>query len=70
MKTLGRIRTALACGLAALAFLLVLPLNALTWWMSLPALFLAGSYPFTKRFLAIPVCNGYYNRRDVFLTAA
>ena len=21
-------------------------------------------------FLAIPVCNGYYNRRDVFLTAA
>ena len=44
----------LASGLAALAFLLVLPLNALTWWMSLPALFLAGSYPFTKRFLAIP----------------
>ncbi len=44
----------LACGLAALAFMLVLPLNALTWWMSLPALFLAGSYPFTKRFLAIP----------------
>jgi 4-hydroxybenzoate polyprenyltransferase len=44
----------LAAGLAGLAFLLVLPLNALTWAMSLPAVLLAGSYPFTKRFLALP----------------
>ena len=44
----------LAAGLAGLAFLLVLPLNALTWVMSLPAVLLAGSYPFTKRFLALP----------------
>lgn len=40
----------LAAGLAAIAFLLVLPLNQLTWWMSLPAVVLAASYPFTKRF--------------------
>lgn len=44
----------LAAVLALLSFLLVLPLNPLTWLLSLPALFLAGSYPFTKRFLAIP----------------
>ncbi|ENO79429.1 4-hydroxybenzoate octaprenyltransferase [Thauera sp. 63] len=47
----------LAAGLALLAFLLILPLNATVLWLSLPALFLAGSYPFTKRFLAIP--QGY-----------
>ncbi len=40
--------------LALLAFVLILPLNPLTWLMAFPALFLAGSYPFTKRFLAIP----------------
>ena len=45
---------ALAAGLALLSFLLVLPLNALTLALSVPAVFLAGSYPFTKRFLAIP----------------
>ena len=44
----------LAAGLALLSFLLVLPLNALTIALSVPAVFLAGSYPFTKRFLAIP----------------
>ena len=44
----------LATGLSLLAFLLILPLNALTWLMSLPALFLAGSYPFTKRFFPLP----------------
>lgn len=44
----------LAAGLAVLSFLLVLPLNLLTILMSVPAVFLAGSYPFTKRFLAIP----------------
>ena len=36
------------------AFLLILPLNRLTWLLSLPAIFLAASYPFTKRFFALP----------------
>ena len=44
----------LAAALAFVAFLLILPLNPLTWLLSFPALFLAASYPFTKRFLAIP----------------
>lgn len=44
----------LAAGLAMLSFLLILPLNGLTIAMSVPAVFLAGSYPFTKRFFAIP----------------
>ena len=41
-------------GLALAAFLLILPLNRLTWLLSLPAIFLAASYPFTKRFFALP----------------
>lgn len=45
---------ALAAGLSAAAFVLVLPLNILTILLSVPALLLAGSYPFTKRFFAIP----------------
>jgi len=40
--------------LALISFALILPLNPLTWLMSFPALFFAVSYPFTKRFLAIP----------------
>ncbi len=40
--------------LALVSFALILPLNPLTWLMSFPALFLAASYPFTKRFFAIP----------------
>lgn len=40
--------------LAMISFVLILPLNPLTWLMSFPALFLAVSYPFTKRFFAIP----------------
>ena len=40
--------------LAMISFALILPLNPLTWLMSFPALFLAGSYPFTKRFFALP----------------
>ncbi len=44
----------LAAALAVISFLLILPLNTLTRLMSIPAVFLAGSYPFTKRFLAIP----------------
>jgi 4-hydroxybenzoate polyprenyltransferase len=44
----------LAVALALISLLLILPLNKLTLWLSIPAVFLAGSYPFTKRFLAIP----------------
>lgn len=40
--------------LCFLAFLCLLPLNGLTWLMSLPALFLAMTYPFMKRFFPIP----------------
>ena len=54
----GRVRPKeallLAAGLSVLSFLLILPLNGLTIALSVPALFLAGSYPFTKRFFAIP----------------
>ncbi|MBI3480004.1 MAG: 4-hydroxybenzoate octaprenyltransferase [Nitrosomonadales bacterium] len=56
--TSGRIaaREALwvAACLALLAFVLILPLNNLTLLLSFPAVFLAASYPYTKRFLAIP----------------
>jgi 4-hydroxybenzoate polyprenyltransferase len=44
----------LAAALAFAAFLLILPLNALTLLLSVPALLLAASYPFTKRFFAVP----------------
>jgi 4-hydroxybenzoate polyprenyltransferase len=44
----------LAGGLALVAFLFVLPLDPLVIWLSIPALFLAASYPFTKRFFAVP----------------
>ena len=44
----------LAAALAICSFLLILPLNTLTKLMSIPAVFLAASYPFTKRFLVIP----------------
>ena len=44
----------LAAGVTLCAFLLILPLHKLVWLLSVVALFLAASYPFTKRFLAIP----------------
>ncbi|MDB5800068.1 MAG: 4-hydroxybenzoate polyprenyltransferase [Rhodocyclales bacterium] len=44
----------LAAVLAICAFLLILPLHKLVWAMSIPAALLAASYPFTKRFLAVP----------------
>ncbi|MDZ7656545.1 MAG: 4-hydroxybenzoate octaprenyltransferase [Sulfurimicrobium sp.] len=40
--------------LSICAFLLILRLNKLTIMLSFVALFLAASYPFTKRFFAIP----------------
>jgi 4-hydroxybenzoate polyprenyltransferase len=44
----------LAAGLSLVAFLLIQPLNRLTIELSFVALFLAVSYPFTKRFFAMP----------------
>ena len=44
----------LASGLALMAFGLVLLFNQTTILLSFAALFLAATYPFTKRFLAIP----------------
>jgi len=44
----------LAAALALLAFTLILPLNSLTLKLSVAALLLAASYPFTKRFFALP----------------
>jgi 4-hydroxybenzoate polyprenyltransferase len=44
----------LAAGLVLASFFLILPLNYLTLLLSIPAVFLAVSYPFTKRFFAIP----------------
>lgn len=56
--TSGRIapREALAVAgiLAMSAFLLILPLNALTKQLSVAAVLIAGSYPYFKRFFAIP----------------
>lgn len=56
--TSGKIRAwealAIAAGLSIVSFLLILPLNTLTKELSIAALFVAGSYPFTKRFFAIP----------------
>lgn len=43
-----------AAVLALAAFVLILPLNSLTLLLSVPALLLAASYPFTKRFFALP----------------
>jgi 4-hydroxybenzoate polyprenyltransferase len=45
---------AVAGVLSLLAFLLILPLDGLVIALSVPALFLAASYPFFKRFFAIP----------------
>ncbi|WP_158904334.1 4-hydroxybenzoate octaprenyltransferase [Burkholderia sp. L27(2015)] len=45
---------AIAGTLTVLSFLLILPLNSLTKLLSIAAVILAGSYPFTKRFFAIP----------------
>lgn len=44
----------LAAGLTLLAFLFVLQLNRLTIYLSVAALFLAATYPLTKRFFSIP----------------
>ncbi len=43
-----------AAVLALLAFVLILPLNALTLQLSVAAVIIAGTYPYFKRFFAIP----------------
>ncbi len=43
-----------AAALAIAAFLLILPLNLLTIALSFPAALIAATYPYTKRFFAIP----------------
>ena len=56
--TSGRIQPwealAVAAALALVAFLLILPLNALTRQLSVAAVIIAASYPYFKRFFAIP----------------
>lgn len=57
--TAGKVTTkealTLFAGLSLSAFVLVVLLgNQLLIWLSVPAVLLAASYPFTKRFLAIP----------------
>ncbi len=53
-KVSPREALALAAALALVAFVLILPLDTLVLKLSVVALFLAASYPFTKRFFAIP----------------
>jgi len=53
-KVSGKEALLLAGALSVLAFLLILPLNRLVMILSVPALFLAASYPYTKRFFSIP----------------
>jgi len=61
--TSGRIASwealTIAAVLALLAFAMILPLNATTIALSFVAAFVAASYPFTKRFFALPqACLG------------
>ena len=53
-KISGREAVAVAALLAILAFLLILPLNTLTKQLSVAAVIIAGTYPYFKRFFAIP----------------
>jgi 4-hydroxybenzoate polyprenyltransferase len=50
----GKEALLLAAALSLVAFFLVLQLNRLTVYLSVAALFLAASYPLTKRFFSIP----------------
>jgi 4-hydroxybenzoate polyprenyltransferase len=56
--TSGRIKSwealAVAAVLAIVSFLLILPLNTLTKQLSVAAVVIAGTYPYFKRFFAIP----------------
>jgi 4-hydroxybenzoate polyprenyltransferase len=50
----GKEAWALAALLSACSFVLIVKLNTLVWMLAVVALFLAVSYPYTKRFMAIP----------------
>jgi len=50
----GKEALLIAAGLSLVAFLLILPLNALVKQLSVAALVIAGTYPYFKRFFAIP----------------
>jgi len=50
----GKEALAIAGTLALLSFCLILPLNALTKQLSVAAVIIAGTYPYFKRFFAIP----------------
>jgi 4-hydroxybenzoate polyprenyltransferase len=56
--TSGRIKAweavMVAAVLAVVSFLLILPLNSLTKQLSVAAVIIAGTYPYFKRFFAIP----------------
>ena len=56
--TTGRIRpweaVAVFAILSLLALVLIIPFNTLTWQLAFVAAFIAGSYPFTKRFFPMP----------------
>ncbi len=56
--TAGLIRpweaVALFVALSLVSLMLILPLNRFTWLLACVAAFLAASYPFTKRFFALP----------------
>ena len=53
-KIRGREAVMVAAVLAIASFLLILPLNALTKQLSVVAVVVAGTYPYFKRFFAIP----------------
>jgi 4-hydroxybenzoate polyprenyltransferase len=53
-KISGKEAVAVAAFLALIAFLIIQPLNLFTKRLSVLALLVAGIYPFTKRFFAIP----------------
>ena len=53
-KISGKEALAVAAALALLSFCLVIPLNTLTKQMSVAALIIAATYPYFKRFFAIP----------------
>jgi 4-hydroxybenzoate polyprenyltransferase len=50
----GKEALLIAAGLSLVAFLLIQPLNALVKQLSVAALIIAGTYPYFKRFFAIP----------------
>ena len=53
-KISGKEALAVAASLALISFCLIIPLNTLTKQMSVAALIIAGTYPYFKRFFAIP----------------